>query len=370
MSCAETAVGRLPRDRTLTNEKPQFEFLTSRQFTAWLAEQRISLAFTTYQIGKLFFLGLQPNGRLEIFNRTFNRAMGLSASAQTLYLGTLYQLWRFENTLTAGQTYNGYDRVYVPQLAWITGDVDIHDITTDASGHSIFVNTLFSCLATASETHSFRPLWRPPFISKLAAEDRCHLNGVACMDGQPRFVTAVSRSDVADGWRDHRLSGGVVYDVQRNEPIIEGLSMPHSPRLHRDNLWLLDSGNGWFGYVDRNTGKFEKVTFCPGYARGLAFHGDYAIIGLSMPRENGTFAGLNLELALQEKHAEARCGLLIVDLRTGDAAHWLRITGIIGELYDVAVLPGFVRPMAIGIKTDEVRRTLSIEPNDDCPVDV
>ena len=339
-----------------------FEFLTSRGFTAWLAEQRLSLVVTTYQVGKLFFLGLQPNGRLEIFNRTFNRSMGLSVSAETLYVSTLYQLWRFENSLSAGQTFNGYDRLYVPQVAWTTGDIDIHDIVVDNASRPIFVNTLFSCLATVSATHSFKPLWRPPFVSKLAAEDRCHLNGVALMGGEPRFVTMVSESDVADGWRDHRLDGGAVYDISRNERVIEGLSMPHSPRIYRDRLWLLDSGNGWFGYVDQERGKFEKVTFCPGYARGLAFHGDYAIIGLSMPRGNRTFTGLRLELELTSKRAEPRCGLLIVDLRSGDAVHWLRITGIVQELYDAAVLPGFIRPMAIGLKTDEIRRVLSMEP--------
>src|SRR5690606_38891440 len=116
------------------------------------------------------------------------------------------------------------------------------------------------------------------------------------------------------------------------------------------------------GYVDRERGQFEKVVFCPGYARGLAFHGDYAIIGLSMPRGNRTFSGLRLELELSSKRAEPRCGLLIVDLRSGDAVHWLRITGMIQELYDAAVLPGFIRPMAIGLQTDEIRRVLSMEP--------
>ncbi|MGH8496402.1 MAG: TIGR03032 family protein [Gammaproteobacteria bacterium] len=344
------------------SKRPEFEFLTSRQFTAWMHEQSVSLVFTTYQAGKLFFLGMQPNGRLEIFNRTFNRSMGLHATPDTLYMSTLYQLWRFENGLQAGEEHRGYDRVYVPQVAWTTGDLDIHDIGVDHDGRPVFVNTLFGCLATVSESHSFEPLWRPPFLSRLAAEDRCHLNGVAIADGLPRYVTSVSRSDVADGWRDARLDGGVVTDVVRNEVVLEGLSMPHSPRWYRDRLWLLDSGNGYFGHADLDVGRFEKVAFCAGYARGLAFHGDYAIVGVSRPRENKTFSGLRLDIELTAKHAEARCGLLIVDLRSGDIVHWLRITGLIGEIYDVAVLPGVRRPMAVGLKTDEIRRVLSVAP--------
>ena len=162
----------------------KLELLPSRQFPAWLAEQNLSLAFTTYQTGKLFLVGLQPNGRLSIFERSFNRAMGLWASPQTLYLSTLFQLWRFDNALEPGQAYQGYDRLYVPQVAWTTGDLDIHDVAEDAEGRIVFVNTLFGCLAAPSEAASFVPLWRPPFISRLAAEDRCHLNGLALKDGR------------------------------------------------------------------------------------------------------------------------------------------------------------------------------------------
>lgn len=343
--------------------QPAIEFNASRQFAAWLAEQCVSLAFTTYQVGKTFWIGLKPDGRLEIFNRTFNRSMGLWTSPQTIYLSTLYQLWRFENVLEPGQQHDDYDRVFVPQVAWTTGDVDIHDISVGQAGEPVFVNTLFSCTATVSERHSFLPLWRPSFISKLAAEDRCHLNGVAMLDSEPRYVTSVSTSDVADGWRDKRINGGVVIDVASNEVVLGGLSMPHSPRLYRDRLWLLDSGNGYFGYVDLQRGHFEKVAFCPGYGRGLAFIGDFALIGLSRPRdENDTFAGLALGQALKNKQSRARCGVQVVDLRTGDAVHWLHLEGIVEELYDVGVMPGVRRPMAIGLQTDEIRRVLNVGP--------
>jgi uncharacterized protein (TIGR03032 family) len=206
---------------------PQFELQTSRQFAAWMAEQSLSLAFTTYQGGKLFFLGLKPDGGLEVYNRSFPRCMGLAVDAGGLWLSSLYQLWRFENFLDPGQRYQGYDRIYVPQLAYTTGDIDVHDIALDAADRPVFVNTLFSCLATMSAIHSFEPLWQPSFISRLAAEDRCHLNGLAMEQGRARYVTAVSRSDVADGWRDRRRDGGLVIDVSDQRIVAEGLSMPH-----------------------------------------------------------------------------------------------------------------------------------------------
>lgn len=339
---------------------PALELTGSRQFTAWLQEQRLSLAFTTYQSGKMFLIGMRADGRLSVFERTFNRCMGLWGDGQTLYMSTLFQLWRFENVLQAGETQDGYDRVYVPRVAWTTGDVDTHDVAVDGSGRVVFVNTLFSCLATVSEKHSFTPIWHPPFITRLAAEDRCHLNGLALEDGMPAYVTAVSRSDAHDAWREHRRDGGIVMDVRNNQTVLEGLSMPHSPRVHQGRLWLLDSGSGNFGYADLARGKFQPVAFCPGYARGLAFAGDFAIVGVSKARENKTFSGLALDDRLREKNTEARCQLLVIDLKRGDVVHSLRIEGVVSELYDVVALPRVRRPSALGFKTDEIRRVISI----------
>src|SRR3954452_5177299 len=177
-------------------------------------------ACTTYQAGKLFLLGLQPDGRLALFERSFDRAMGLATHDRQLYLSTLYQLWRFDDALEPGQAHQGHDRLYVPQLAWTTGDLDVHDVAVRGDGRVVFVNTLFSCLAEPSEGHSFAPLWQPPWISRLAAEDRCHLNGLALVEGRPAFATAVSRSDVTGGWRDRRRDGGVVVRVPDGEVVL------------------------------------------------------------------------------------------------------------------------------------------------------
>jgi uncharacterized protein (TIGR03032 family) len=348
-------------EQTQSAPKPALEINTSRQLLSWLEEQQLSIALTTYQIGKLFFLGLKPGGEMSVFERNFSRCMGLCTTPNGLYMSSLNQIWRFENILENGQKNDYFDRMYVPQLAYTTGDLDAHDMAVDSDGQLIFVNTLFGCLATVSETHSFKPLWKPKFLSKLAAEDRCHLNGLAMKDGKAAYVTAVSQADVADGWRDHRTNGGVVIDVNTDEIIVDGLSMPHSPRWHDGKLWLLNSGTGEFGYVDRATGRFEPVCFCPGYMRGLSFHGNFALVGLSKPRDNKTFSGLALDGQLQARKAEPRCGVQIVDLRTGDVVHWLRMEGIVEELYDVVVLPKVRCPMALGFKTDEINRVISID---------
>jgi uncharacterized protein (TIGR03032 family) len=346
----------------MSDSPPSLALHTSRGFTAWLAEAGGALAFTTYQAGKLFLLGVRPDGKLSVFERSFPRCMGLSASAdgRTLLLATQGQLYRFDNILPDGERQGDFDAAYAPRQTWITGDLDIHDVAFGADG-PLFVNTLFSCLATLSEGHSFRPLWRPPFVSRLAAEDRCHLNGMAMENGQPRHVTCISRSDVADGWRDHRRDGGMVVDVVSGEVVVEGLSMPHSPRLRDGRLWLLNSGTGDFGWVDTASGTFTPLAFCPGYARGLSLVGRYAIIGLSRPRDNRTFSGLPLDEALARRGAEARCGLLVVDLESGDTVEWVRIEGVVSELYDVVFLPGTRCPSAIGLKGQEILKVINVD---------
>jgi uncharacterized protein (TIGR03032 family) len=350
-----TAQGRPPARIDVTG---------SRNFLLWLSTHGAALAVTTYHSNRLFLLGVKRDGRLSVLQRVFERAMGVAATPQRLWLASRWQLWQLENVLAAGEVEGDYDRLFKPHLAWATGDIDVHDIALDGDGRPLFVNSLFSCLATLDPHHSFAPVWTPPFISRLVPEDRCHLNGLAMEDGQPRFVTAVSRSDVAAGWRDQRQSGGVVLDVDSGEIVASGLSMPHSPRLHDGRLWLLNSGTGELGTVDPAAGRFEPVCFCPGYLRGLAFHRGFAIVGSSKCREERTFSGLALDERLHEKSAEARCGLFVVELATGTIAHWLELGGVVRELFDVQVLPGVRCPSALGTRSKEIWGVVTLEDDD------
>ncbi|MGD1699256.1 TIGR03032 family protein [Dapis sp. BLCC M229] len=336
------------------------EISSSRNFLEWLNLQQISLAFTTYQTNRLFLMGIKPDGKLSTFERLFTRAMGLAATTDRLYVATRYQIWQFDNNLRQGEIYKHYDKVYVPRVGNTTGDLDIHDLAVDRDGNLVFVNTLYNCLATLSDTHSFKSIWQPKFISKLAAEDRCHLNGLAMRDGKVGYVSVVSQSDMTDGWRDNRRDGGCLIDVSSDEVVCNGLSMPHSPRYYQGKLWVLNSGRGEFGYVDPASGKFEAITFCPGYPRGLTFYDNYAVLGISKPRDK-TFTGLDLDGLLTEKKINPRCGLLVINLQTGDIVHWVWFDGIITELYDIQVLPNVRCGMSLGFKTDEIAQMITFE---------
>lgn len=350
----------------LPEEKPdEVEFSVSGGLAATLAKCDISLALSSYQSGLLYLVGRNKQGGINIHQSAMPKPMGLSIGAQgDMTMTSGYQIMRFENTLQPGQEINHmFDACFVPRTVHITGQLDAHDVGIDAKGRVVFVNTRFNCLAVPSAKHSFEIIWKPDFISSLVDEDRCHLNGLAMEDGDPRYVTAVSRSNTIDGWRDRRSDGGIVIDVQSNEIVCEGLSMPHSPRIHNGELWLLNSGTGELGTVEfakGGKGVFKPKTFCPGFLRGLSFQGNLAFVGLSKPRYK-RFEGLALDQKLKEADSEAWCGIQIIDLRSGTCIDWFRIDGKIGEVYDVEIIPGSICPMAVSPMSDEAAGLITYE---------
>lgn len=329
-----------------------------------MAREKISLAFSSYQSGKLYMLGRGPKGA-NLHHSDQPKPMGLCYDGQgRLTLTGAHQVIRFENALAAHERVNGtFDACFMPRTIHMTGRLDAHDVGLDAEGDAIFVNTRFNCLATTDPRHSFRAVWRPSFITDMVDEDRCHLNGLAMQDGAPAYATAISRSNTIDGWRDRRADGGVVIDVRSGEIVCEGLSMPHSPRLHKGELWVLNSGTGELGVVaglEKGKGKFEPLVFCPGFLRGLTFHGNLAVVGLSKPRYK-RFEGLALDDRLREADSEAWCGLQIIDLSNGSCVDWFRIDGSVAELYDVEVLPGMTCPMAVSPGSGDLARVITYE---------
>lgn len=342
-------------------EKPAVSYSMSAGFVGLLNRLDVSVAVTSYQSGRVYLLGRNPRGGLMVNEQYFQKAMGLGAEDDGFLLATQFQLLEFRNVLrTNERAEQVYEKVYVPRKAHITGVLDAHDIGRLKDGRLVFVNTLFNCLATPHPVQSFEEYWRPEFITALVPEDRCHLNGMA-MDGVvPAFVTAVSRSDTIDGWRDRRSDGGVLIDVDRNEVVCAGLSMPHSPRVHDGKVWLLNSGEGELGYFDPAAPDlgFQPQAFCPGFLRGLALRAGHAFVGLSKPRYR-RFEGLALDARLARSDSEPWCGLQVIDLARGSVVEWFRIDGAVSELYDVALLPGAVCPMLLGFASPELRNLVT-----------
>ncbi|MEL6485715.1 MAG: TIGR03032 family protein [Pseudomonadota bacterium] len=347
---------------------PRVEYSISSGLLGRLSAINASLAFTSYQSGFLYMLGRNANGGAQLHQSEMPKPMGLWANGpgRVVMTAGAQVIW-FENVLNAEQRINQvYDACFMPRKQHLTGQLDGHDVGVTAKGEVVFVNTRYNCLAKLSQTHSFEPFWSPPFISEIIDEDRCHLNGLAIRDGKPAFVTAVSRSNTIDGWRDRRAEGGVVIDVETNEIVCEGLSMPHSPRWHNGRLYVLNSGSGELGYIELEggeagqgtKGRFKPIVFCPGFLRGLAFHGNFAFVGLSRPRYQ-RFEGLALDQKLTEADSEPWCGVQVIDLEKGNCVDWFRIDGDIGELYDVELIEGYSCPMTVSPNSSDAATLLT-----------
>ncbi|MBD2472968.1 TIGR03032 family protein [Nostoc sp. FACHB-145] len=330
----------------------------SDSFQACMSQIGGAIAFTTYQANKLMLVGW--NGQqMTLLMRHFLKPMGLGVSKDGLALATQETVWLFANAPHLAHTYledqpGAYDRLYLPRTVYLTGDLNTHDLSF-AQEELWLVNTRFSCLSTLSHTFNFIPRWQPSFISQLAPEDRCHLNGLAIVKGQPKYVTALGESDTVGGWRANKATGGILIDVERNEILLRGLSMPHSPVWYQDYLWFLNSGTGELWRVEPESLEYHLVCTLPGFLRGLAFAGNYALIGLCQIRERHIFG----DLPIQRKFEQLKCGVAIVDLQTGQTTGLLEFTTGCREIYAVQFLPEVLCPNLLNPEHPSVKQAFT-----------
>jgi len=380
-----------PSNSTAASASPprtavEFRFTQTDSFVALLQQSEASLLVSTYQANKLLAIRATPVG-LSALVRTFERPMGLALDRQRLALGTRKEVWLFRNAADIApriEPAGAHDACFLPRSSHVTGDIGIHEIAwADGTGQESgvrgqkgedteslppdssslapelwLVSTRFSCLATLSPDYSFVPRWRPPFISSLAAEDRCHLNGLAIVGGRPQYVTALGTTDTRDGWRQDKPHGGCVIDVPTGEFVARGLSMPHSPRWRDGRLWVLESGTGQLVNVDPASGRRQPVAELPGFARGLALCGPYAFVGLSKIRQTSAMDGV----PLANRREQLKCGVAVVDLRSGQIVGLLEFQTAVEEIFDVQLLPGLRFPEVIGFQQETIQHTFVVPP--------
>lgn len=320
----------------------EVRFHHSKSLPALLGEAGCSLLVSTYQAGQVVAVGVADE-RLSFSFRRFDKAMGMALGADGLAVAGKGQVWmlRDHSELAPRMSPPGtYDRCWLPRSSMVTGEIACHEIAwgrTPAGEPDLWiVNTRFSCLAGLDHRYSFVPRWRPPFVSSLAPQDRCHLNGLAMREGTPAFVTVMARTDEPGGWRESRNDTGAVLDVASGEAVTTGLAMPHSPRWHDGRLYVLNSGMGRLEVVDAETGQRDVVAALPGYARGLALHGDLAFVGLSRIRETSTFGGV----PIAAYHDQLKCGVGVIRLSTGTTVGTLEFASGVEEIFDVQVVAG------------------------------
>jgi uncharacterized protein (TIGR03032 family) len=337
----------------------EFHYAPTGGFVDLLRRLGASLLVSTYQANKLLAVRAAAGG-LSVLVRTFDRPMGLAVDARRLALGTRGHVWTFRNAPDIAprvEPAGAHDACFLPRSCHVTGDIAVHEMAW-AGDELWVVNTRFSCLCTLHPDYSFVPRWRLPFVSALAAEDRCHLNGLCLVDGRPRYATALGETDTAGGWRPGKARGGVLIDVPTGAVVSRGLSMPHSPRWHDGRLWVCESGTGGVACVDPAAGRRETVAALPGFTRGLAVAGPYAFVGLSKIRATSAMDGV----PLAERRGELKCGVAAVDLGSGRVVGSLEFETAVEEIFDVQLLPGVRFPEVLGFQKEDVYHTFVVPP--------
>ncbi|MEM8943910.1 MAG: TIGR03032 family protein [Planctomycetota bacterium] len=354
-----------PQDAPVADEPPPLRSVHTSNLPLIFEQGHFSLLVTTYQAGKLVVLR-NDQGVLNTHFRNFHKPMGLAVQGGKLAVGCNIDIWEFHNVPAVCQKLDEaeenketgfkHDTCFMPRRSHTTGDVQIHEMAW-VDGELWFANTAFSCLATRSDINSFEPRWRPKFVTELLPGDSCHLNGLAMRDGRVRYVTALGETNEPGGWRQNKRDGGLLIDVDANEIVTRGLSMPHSPRWYRNQLWILESGNGGIGTIDLATGKYQEVAQLPGFTRGLSFLGPLAFIGLSQVRESAVFSGIPLVERLEER----TCGVWVVNIETGETVAFCRFEDAVQEIFAVEVLSGCRFPDLINHDAELIGRSYVLD---------
>lgn len=322
-----------------------------------LKQTGVSLVVSTYQAGKVILVRYDPETEtVNTHFRAFAKPMGIAVDAARLTIGGTNTVWFYRNMPAVARKLapeGKHDAAYLPRRIHVTGDIDIHEMAYAADGELWLVNTRFGCLCTLDADHSFYPRWRPPFISALAPEDRCHLNGLAMLNGRPQFVTALGETDSRGAWRENKASGGLLMEVPTRQILLRGLSMPHSPRWYDNKLWFLESGEGSIALADVRHSTWRTIAQVPGFTRGIDFYGPLAFVGLSQVRESATFSGI----PLVERLTERTCGVWVVDLRDGRTLGFLRFEEGVQEIFAVQVLPNARFPEMLEWNDDRIKHS-------------
>lgn len=349
----ERSAGAVPDQPTVSR---QINYRHSSKFVPLLEHLGCSLLVSTYAAGKVASIGA-TGGKLHLQFSNFQQAMGIApprsdggvggAADSSIAVGGPNVIWFLRDGGSMASQVDpagSYDRAYLARESFVTGNIHVHEMQWGGDGQLWVVNTLFSCLSTLHEDFNFVPRWHPPFITELAPQDRCHLNGMAMAEGQPKYVSALGTTDTARGWREKKSEGGVLIDVPSGQVVARGFCMPHSPRLHQGHLFMLDSGRGRLVRIDPSSGVIDEVATYPGYGRGLAFLGPYAFVAMSRARETSVFGGV----PICRDASAMRCGIVAIDWTSGKSLAFLEFEGGVEELFDVQVIEGAQRTAICG----------------------
>jgi len=370
------------------SEETEFDFSSSAtdNFAPILKALDISLAVTSYQSARLILLR-SDGDTIDTNLKFFPRPMGIYADEDRITLGTFSQVLEFKrsddvlNSIKNGSLDNtddfsrkvlekdkeemeklreqrdeeikeikNADSLYLHRASLTTGMINIHDIGWGDEGLWV-VNPTFSCLSTLSPDSSFIAKWKPTFISELVPEDRCHLNGMAMLNGKPKYVTTFNMEDSKDSWSQGRIDYGTLIDIDTDEILIEGMIMPHSPKVYKDEVYVCESGLGVVWKYNPKTKEKTQVVKLQGFTRGLYFYGGVMFVGLSQVRASE----IKNPTPLLKEYDETYAGVWMINLETNEEIGHIKFDGDVDQIYDIAIIPDSTVPELINTNSSLTR---------------
>ena len=202
-----------------------------------------------------------------------------------------------------------------------------HEVIRDQSGITHVCAAAYSALRGFNDLGQDLSIWRVPGVDP-SDDNRSHINGIAALNGQPRYVTCLGLSNTANGWRERAAVGqGVLLDVVTGQVVLEGLTMPHSPRCRGEVVYFLNSGLGQLCSWAPGDMAMSIRAALPGFARGLVLTGEHALVGISQGR--GT------AMPAVQTDPFAQPGIAVINLGTGALDHFETLD--VQEIFDVQI---------------------------------
>jgi len=216
----------------------------------------------------------------------------------------------------------GARRPLVPlRSTFLPGSLYLHDLALlggrlygSAVGHN----------AVVALSHGWKRVWWPRSIEGRDGPDfsrnYLQLNSIAAGATLRRSYFSASAATISarrPGQRNFPVDRrGVIFSGATREPVVTGLTRPHSARLHGDRLWVANSGYGELVVIEG--GSATVAARLPGWTRGLWLGEGIAFVGSSrvIPRFRSYAPGLEVDASLCAVHAlDLASGAVLGSLR-------------------------------------------------------
>jgi len=206
-------------------------------------------------------------------------------------------------------------------------NTDSHEISFAAD------DSVISCASyqSALTRHAFgvnEVIWTVPGVTAGTSDARSWVNGIATVNGLPKYVTALGISDVPQGWRDEaKAERGALIDAQSNQVLLHDLFFPHSPTIVDESVYFANSGHGQLCKWTPGDTSATVVATMSGWTRGIVQLDEYLIIGISQARSS-VFDAVTVNKLAQP-------GIAVVELATGAQVEFVAMD--VREIFDIAV---------------------------------